>query len=249
MLKNGGKAVEMIQKELENVGFSQKEAEVYLAVLELGNGSAQMVTEKSGLPKSTTYDVLKSLSKKRLINIYLKGNRKRFSVSDPTILKEQIKKQEVVLTALLPKLEAMYGTKINKPKIRVYEGKSGVDVILKEILNEAKELISLSSAEDVFDKLRDHFPDFSKERARRKIPLRLITQDSPKARERQQSGPQELRRVKILDFPVPFKSLNFIWQNKIAMITLGEDLIILVLESKDLADTWKAIFELLWAKQ
>ncbi len=235
-----------IKKVLEKLGLSSKEALVYKAVLELGAGGAQQIALKAGLPKSTTYDVLKKLSRKGLVNIYLKGKKKHFSAQDPEILRDKIKQQADLLDKFLPDLQAIYNVRAIKPKVRFYEGKEGVGIVIREILKQAKELLAIGSAEEIFTKLDDYFPDFAKRRAQKKIPLRVILRESAKAEERKRLGPQELRQVKIIKFQIEFKSLVWLWQNKLAMVTLGDDLMVVVIESKDIADTWKAMFEGLW---
>ncbi len=235
-----------VNKILEKLGLNNKEALVYEAILELGSGSGQQIAIKADLPKSTVYDVLKILSKKGLVNIYLKGKKKYFSANDPNILKEKIKQQVELMDKFLPDIQAIYNTRVVKPKIRFYEGKVGVGIVIKEILKEARELWAIGSAEEIFIKLDDYFPEFAKKRAQKKIPLKVILRESDKAEERKRLGLQELRQVKIIKTSIEFKSLMWLWQNKLAMITLGDDLMVVVIESKDIVDTWRAMFEGLW---
>jgi len=236
-------------KELEKFGLSEKEAQVYVACLELGNGSALRIAEKAKQPKSTTYDVLKNLSKKGMVTMYIKKKTKYFSTSDPIILKKTIQKQKEALESMWPELQALYNTAPHKPTVKFYEGKSGFRFVMNEILNEAKELISLSSIEDVWSTFSDFFPEFPEERTKRRIPIRIISRDSKKARERQKTGRAQLRTVKIMQTDIPFKSMLMIWNNKIALMSLGDDVIILIIESRDLVLTFKAMFELLWRKK
>lgn len=232
--------------DLVSLGFTKKEARVYLACLELGSGSAVKIAEKAGLPRSTTYDVLRELLKKGAVTSFLKGSRKRFVISDPSIMETRIKKQEARLRELMPELQALFLSKSVKPRLRLYEGKQGLNIILKEALEEADEMISVSNIADIFDKLREYFPKFSHERAKKKIPIRIISRDSAMARERQREGRRELRQVKIKETPIPFRSVFFAWKNKVAMITLQDDLIIVMIESRDIAETFRAMFEWLW---
>ncbi len=235
-----------INKILEKLGLNNKEALVYEAILELGNGSAQQVAIKADLPKSTAYDILKKLSKKGLVNIYLRGKKKHFSAQGPEVLQDKIKKQAELLDKFLPNIQAVYNVRLVKPKVRFYENKVGVGIVIKEILKEARELWAIGSAEEIFTKLNDYFPNFAKERAKKKIPIRVILRESSKADERQRLGQQELRQVKIIKTHIEFKSLIWLWNNKLAMITLKEDSMVIVIESKDIADTWRVMFEGLW---
>lgn len=136
----------------------------------------------------------------------------------------------------------------HKPKVRYFEGRSGLGIVLDEILNEADEVISMSSVGDIFTRFSEFFPKFSHKRAKRKIPIRIISRDSTIARERQKCGPQELRTIKLIDSHIPFVSIFFIWNNKIAMSTAQEDFMIVVVESKDIVDTYRGMFEWMWQR-
>lgn len=239
-------AMYMKISQLEKIGFSNNEAKIYLAALELSNGTAQSIADRCGLPKSTAYDAIKKLRKNGLMHSYLKGKRTYFSPADPEHLKKRIEVQNDALNEIFPELDALYGTSEQKPCVRYFEGKKGLGIVLKEILEEAKELICISSIQDLFDKLSEYYPQFTKQRIAHKIPIRIIARDSEKARDRQKMGPQELRVVKIIHTDIPFKALVYIWNNKVAMMTLKEDFMIVVVESKDIALTHKALFEWLW---
>src|SRR3989338_2453324 len=183
----------MKQSDLLFLGFTQNEAKIYLACLELGNGSAVQIAQKASLARSTSYDALRTLMQKGLITTFLKGSKKRFATSDPEVLKIRLQQQEEKLYRLLPELHALYVSKTTKPQLRFFEGKQGVNIVLKEALEEADEIISVCHIEDIFLKLDEYFPKFSQERAKRKIPIRIISRDCAMARERKKSGQSELR--------------------------------------------------------
>lgn len=56
-----------INRILENLGFSDNEAKVYLAALETGLSSAQDIADKAKLKRTTTYSVLDVLVRKGFI--------------------------------------------------------------------------------------------------------------------------------------------------------------------------------------
>lgn len=236
----------MTTKDIEKLGFTKKQAQVYLAVLELGSASADRIARYIKLPKSSTYDTLSSLMATGAVHAFLQKSRKRFVASDPTLLVEDIQKRAKEVEAILPELRAFFTGGTTKPRIRYLEGKAGVKIVLNEILKEAKELIGIGSPEKIFPKLSEYFPNFARERVARKIPIKLIMKDSPFARERKEAGKKELRQVTLLDIPAPFMSLIYVWNSKTAIFNLGSDLIAVIIESKDLAQTLTMLFNALW---
>jgi len=58
----------MLNKELEKIGLSKKEAKVYLACLELSEATIGQISKKSGVKRTTVYDIVESLKEKSLIS-------------------------------------------------------------------------------------------------------------------------------------------------------------------------------------
>ena len=130
--------------------------------------------------------------------------------------------------------------------VRLYQSEIGVKNILQEILDEATELVSLGSIDDIYAVLGHFFPKFTAERVKRKIRLRTILRRSVLAEKRQETGAQELREVRIISEEYDVTSVTFIWNNKVAMCSLRDGVVAFVIESKELATIQKTMFELIW---
>ena len=68
---------------LEDLGLTNAEIKVYLALLELGNSTAGPIREKSGLQNSVIHRSLNSLINKGLINYVLESKRKIYQATNP----------------------------------------------------------------------------------------------------------------------------------------------------------------------
>jgi sugar-specific transcriptional regulator TrmB len=234
-----------LEKTLENYGLDEKQAKIYLATLELGSASVQKISQKAGLPRSTCYEVLETLSQKGLISTFLKKKIKYFSAEEPEKIIDLTREKIQGFEKALPQFRALYGEARIRPTARFYQGEQGIKIILDEILKEADELLAFSSAEDLFSALPD-FPRFVEKRVKKKIPSRVILRESEKAQERKALGPKELRQVKIIPASYDYHGLIYIWHNKIAMFSFKKDMLAIVIESKELAQVQKAMFELIW---
>jgi len=231
---------------LQNYGLSRKEAKVYLACLELGSASVQKISKKAGLARSTVYEVLDDLTDQNFVNSFRRKRIKYYSPEDPAQVIKLAQVKVDAISEVLPQLNAMYGQAKNRPTVRFYQGKDGMKIILEEVLDGADELLSFSSAEDLFRELGVYFNKFVEKRVKRKIPARVILNESKKAQERKRLGPQHLRQVRILSDKYPHQGQIFIWKNKIAMFSFVSDFTAIVVESKELYKVQKAMFEQLW---
>ncbi|HWQ99774.1 MAG TPA: helix-turn-helix domain-containing protein [Candidatus Methylomirabilis sp.] len=120
-------------KQLIAIGLSDKEARVYIAVLELGPSSVQEIALKSDVNRATTYLMLDTLKERGLVSSYDDAKRTVFVAETPKKLVELVerearnldeKREKVVI--FVPELEAMYRTQRNKPVVRFYEGEEGL---------------------------------------------------------------------------------------------------------------------------
>lgn len=236
-----------IAKILSETGLKDSHIQVYLACLELGSAPILDIAGRSGMPRSTCYTVLESLQRKGFVSSFLKKRVKYFSAEDPRKVSALLKERTRLFDSSLPQLMAMYGKAKTKPSVRFYEGKQGMKLILDEILDEAKNLVSFSSAEPLFYSL-EFFENFVQERVRRKIPIRVIFSDSPKARERAAALPSLLGQAKIVSELPGFDGITFLYGEKVIMFSFGKELESLVIESKELSDMQKALFNSLWNK-
>lgn len=234
-----------LEKALEEYGVKNNHAKIYLACLELGSSPILKIAQKSGFARSTCEAVLNSLQKQGFVSFFKKKGVKYHSAEDPHKIISLAKEKAASLERVLPQLLARYGESKVNPTVRVFQGKTGMKLILGEILNEAKDIISFSSVDDLFSTLEE-FAEFVKKRVAKKIPVKVILRDSPKARERQKLGPQELRQVKIIPSSYEYHGMIFVWAHKVAMFSFTNDLTVLVIESEELAKVQRAMFDLIW---
>jgi len=235
-----------LEKVLKEYGLNEKQAKVYLACLELGSTSVQKISQKAELARSTCYGVLESLQKQGLVSTFRKKNIKYFNAEEPQRAINIAKQKTEALENALPQLRALYGNSKIRPTARFYQGRAQMQIILEEVLKEAKELLSFASSDDLFAVLSDYFPKFIEQRVKNKIPVRTIITESAMARERKGVEHKIIMQVKIIPAKYRHHGLTFIWNNKVAMFSFKKDLTALVIESEELTKVQRSMFEFMW---
>ena len=61
---------------LKSYGLSKKETEVLLSLIELGPSSVRLVSDRAGVNRGTTYDILKSLIGQGLVSYHKNKSRR-----------------------------------------------------------------------------------------------------------------------------------------------------------------------------
>lgn len=81
-------------EELTNLGLTQGEAKVYLAMIQIGPSKIGKIVEISGVSQSKVYNVLDRLILKGLASYNIQDNIKHFQSLEPSRLHEYIQKKE-----------------------------------------------------------------------------------------------------------------------------------------------------------
>ncbi len=239
---------------LQKIGFSEKEAVVYIASLELGPTTILELAKKSKVNRATTYVIIESLIKKGLASSFEKGKKRYFSVESPerllsifNIRKKEIDEQEREFIALLPDLKQIYSSGLTegKPVVRFFEGKEGIKAIQDDIIKTKTEILrEFTSLDDAYDFFppspRDHRKKINKNA---KLVKTIYTSKNgpilPK-----QNGP--FISLYVLPSQFPFFCDMAIYKNKVALVAFKGKLLGVVIENEQIAKTMSSIFELAW---
>ena len=232
---------------LKEYGLSDNEIKVYLASLYLGNSKVHDIAKRANLLRTTAYEILKVLINKGLASYVIKSNVRHFEAADPKELINILEEKKRKVKTILPQLQAIKKATIEKPSITVFEGKAGLKTILDQVINDKPyELLQLSSA-DILETLEFYFPHWIKRRIKNKIRTRIINQKTTKMIKYKKEGKLKLREVRFLPKSFKITTSNFIFNNKIAMMTMKRGEIIgVMIENKEIVETEKSQFEFIW---
>ncbi len=239
--------------ELTELGLTQEESKVYLAVLELGGSYASNIARKAGIKRATCYHTLNNLKQKGLLHSYSKGKVLWFNAEDPQkILSIQKAKLETAKN-LIPQLLSITNTLAIKPKIRFYEGIEGAKSIFEDILTTKEEILGYTNIKKLGNLFPSYFKDFCKRKIQKKIKTRYLSPETGEGVDLiDQFYPKNYNRDLIEILLVNKDEFYFendisIYDNKVAILSLNTDEPIgLLIESTTFAKSMKSIFNLAW---
>ena len=68
---------------LQQVGLNEKEAQIYLANLSLGEASISDIAKRAEVKRTTVHEIMKSLLAQNIVSLTAKGKRKQYVVVEP----------------------------------------------------------------------------------------------------------------------------------------------------------------------
>jgi sugar-specific transcriptional regulator TrmB len=244
----------MYEKELQNLGLSEKEAKVYTTALELGPDTVQNIAKQSGINRATTYVQIGTLKEKGLMSEFEKGKKTYFVAESPNRLKNLLSVIEKELTlkkaeanSVIPSLLSMFEGMGERPKVRFFEGIEGARAMHQDLLTTKNKVTQgFLYLDDLFNSFPEYQKEFTEYRISKKITSHIIyTQKSgPRADEVDKS---QYRVAKYLDYKkFPINAVITIYDDKVAISTYKGNPTGVIIENKDMAQTIKAIFYWMW---
>ena len=234
-----------LNKILQHIGLSDKEAKIYLTLLEFKEALPSTISRRSGVKRPTTYVVLDQLQKQGLVSHVKKGKLEYFQPVNPHSLLEREYGKYHALEEALPELLQMHQKYAVTPQMQVFEGKEGLIRIMEDTLTTKTDLLCWADVTiAVATCLDDYYPEYIRKKVERKIWLRGIFCDDAFARQFKKRGEAELREVYLIPKnKFPFKNEINIYDDKVAIIS-HEDNIGVIIKNKNISDTQRAIFKL-----
>lgn len=239
---------------LLQMGFSENEASVYLALLQLGKGTASEIAGNAGVGRTTVYDILFQLSKKGLVSISGKEPKQEYQAENPENLikylkKESERKEQNVRYAeiMLPEFKSIHKVG-ERPRVKFFEGTAGLENVYEDTLTATEPIRAYANVDDMHNALPHYFPKYYKRRAGKGIAIRAIIPKNEAGKERGKLDRLEKRETAFVS-PEKFNFVPEInvYDNKVMIASWREKLGIII-ESEEIADAMKKIFELAWVE-
>lgn len=231
---------------LINLGFKKHQASIYLACLELGMATPSEIAKKAGVVRPYFYDLVEDLIKDGLVIKTIKGKRKYFYAENPEKILQNQQNKLKAIEALMPQLKSIHNTTANKPEVSFYEGRSGINKVYDDALKNEGEIIAFTTEKFLLADGKELSNDYIQKRVRAKIPLRVIGPASKELIELKSKDEKELRQTKILPQEIFTSDIELgIYSNKVDFINFNKEFG-LIIESKEIADVMKRIFEIIW---
>lgn len=237
----------MYKIDLYKLNFSEKEAEVYLALNTYGPSPASTLARVTRIKRTSVYDTLNSLMAKNLIVSFEQGRYTYFAIDDVNKIlyqeKEKVRLAEAIVTKLKDEQLHQGGVQINH-----FIGEEGYREMYEDILRtHPKELmvwINLDEFYQAIDPIREE--EWTKERIQKNIYTRLLMQDTPLAKKFKEKDKNSCRETILLPKKYMFQSNCFIYKDNISFFDAHDKITGIRIRHPRLYELQKQTFEMNW---
>ena len=234
---------------LKEYGFNDKEAKVYLALLQSGRATVMDIANRAQIKRPTAYIILDDLMRRGFIDLLPHKGKTSYIAKSPKILLSYLEKKESLAQNYIPQLMAMFSEQKEKPKVMYFEGEEASKKVFDDSIEEGKDVMALFGVKEMFGTVGDKFTrDYVNSRIKNEIKAKVIVPESEEALEYKKRDKNEMRETRFIDSKkFPFKGEVMIYGNKVVIISLnGPDSFGLIIQNDQFSQTMKSVFTFMW---
>lgn len=239
------------EKLLRSLGFNESEARLYLTSLEMGPSPVQEIAKKAKVSRVTAYSAIEKLAELGLMSTVQRNKKHLYAAESPERLVSFVLGRIQTMEATLGEIkDSISELKLiergEKPVVRMFEGKEGIKALHDDIIKAAPERIeelgNLNTIMQVFTP--EELQPFRKKLSELNVKGRLLhIGDLP------YTPRNEARVRKIINKDIQFNGDITIYGSRVSLNTFHGKLITVIIESEEIANTMRSLFELAWKSQ
>lgn len=231
--------MEKLKEQLTQAGLTGNESKIYLELLKHNELSANEVSKKISMDRTLTYTVINNLIEKGLVSYIIKENKKFFKAEKPENLLNSLREKEIRINNLILELNKIQKSDSTDYGIKVFEGKEGLRTLFNLILKN-KHFISFGGTGRAYDQLYE-MQAIIKSLNKNQFSGRMILQEKYKN--------HPVTKPKVLKTKysnAKAEATTSIFGDYVSIHLAKEKPLIILIKNKDIADSYKNYFELLW---
>jgi len=243
----------MIEKTLEDLGFTKGEIKVYLTLLNIGETTTGKIIEKAKISGGKVYQILDKLEDKGLVSHIVKNKTKYFSASSPKRIfdylneeKEKLVQTEKEVQKEMPFLTSIQDMHKKRHETTLFLGAEGIKTAIFQALDELNqddEALAMGVRGDKGEFFNIMWEKWHKERASRKIKGRFIFSQRDKKVDKIFKNIKQTE-IRYLESITP--SAIGILKESVLIQTYEDEPSCLLIKNEQISKSFRSFFENLW---
>jgi sugar-specific transcriptional regulator TrmB len=238
---------------LREIGLSEGEIKVYLALLKLRDAKKTQLAKESGVSSSKIYEICGKLQKKGIIGAIVKDKKTNFQAMEPKRLLDffnekaaKLDNQRNELEKAIPLFENILKTQENKAVL--YEGLNAIKNFYRNILEELESgdeyfVIGVNYGGDL-PGVKEFFENFHRQRAKRGIKVRMLVNSD--AKDLLVKTIHIKSKIKYLPQYLMSNMIIIFYKEKSFIFFLAKDALGLLIENKEISKGFRSYFDAFW---
>ena len=246
----------MDTKALENIGLTDGEIRVYLALIRLGPSTSGPITDKSKVSSSKIYNILERLMQKGIVSYIIKEKTRYYQAEDPLKIKEYLnqkekdfQKQKEEVDKLIPQLQLQKQLEKTKSEAQIYKGFKGIQAVADHMyvaLKKGDEFYNIGIPSSQEEKYHEYWHEDHLKRIKLGIKCKLLFNiNTPKKILKNRNSYKDCD-ARYMPVPVETPSWILIYKDVAVIILQSDEPMAIEIFNKQIAHSFKQYFDAFW---
>ncbi len=237
--------------QLRDIGLSEKEASIYLCLVEKLETTPYIASTALSLPRTTVYQTLEKLRKQGLVLSSKKNGVRHYSPESFSRLSALVESKRKALQLALPQLQALAdSSRLHEPTSHVYLGLEATKAVWEDILEtytKRRPSIAYGTADTRMYRLYgEYFSDWIRRRWELPMTTLLIFPQSQKGSLPFKANPEK-EQVKFLPDEFLYSGEITVYGDKVALFCFDEErTYAIVMHSPEMAEIFTKTLKFMW---
>ncbi len=183
---------------------------------------------------------------KGLVSTIRQNNRTVFSPSSPQRLINLLDEKKEALSQSLPSMLSLFSAHREEQEVSYFRGAKALKAVFDDQVADAKPILVINASVNASDIVRFYFERFDRARSEKRIPIRMLFDDSARKNPYLRKIPLADIRFLPEDFQNPM-AVN-IYGNKVVIVLWTDSPFAILIQNKTIADSYRTYFEYTWRK-
>lgn len=241
---------------LKEIGLTDNETKVYMALNQLGTSKIGPIVDKARISNSKIYIILEKLIQKGLVSHILINNIKNYKTADPNRLidfledkKKKIDEQENKINKIIPELLLKHKTGLKEREVEVFEGFNGIKTCRErslKLLKNNDELLILGASKFSTSQYEYYWENYHKRRISSGITCRYLIYEDSRGSMGKKREKWKLTKVKYIKNQPQNPVRIDIYLDYVDIAIDAVTPFVISTKNKDVSDSFRSYFETLW---
>ena len=233
---------------LEELGLSNSEAKIYLALLKNGSSKSGSIIKSANLQSSTVYHVLDSLVEKGLATYIFKSKIKYYQAEKPEAFLKMLEEKKQKLETILPSLKEKESIGKSNQSAKVYEGFNGIKTAFSNMRDELAKgdeyyIFQINDKKIATKRIIQFLRNHHLRRSEKGIKVKILISKELRADSKIIFDGIKDTKIKYVDELLPS---GVVYKNKFLTLDWDDTPSTFVIESNAVANAYRRLFEDRW---
>jgi sugar-specific transcriptional regulator TrmB len=231
---------------LQSIFLEKNEAEIYVALLKSKPSTILEIARMTKIHRSNVYDSISTLMDKGLVVESETQNKKMFFAKSPYSILNYLKEKETEFSSLIEKI-SFDSNKSGESRVFISKGRLALKNAINSLTENSQAIYVYGVPFQATELIGPMIDDFHRRRIKNKIVMKHIYNVDSIERAKYVNS-MKYTEARILPTKhSPSTTVN-VTDEKVILIVWNKDITIIEIDDKDVADSYKSYFEILWLK-